>query len=110
MKERERGKGQEEGGLLASRFSWWVLWGGWGSRGVAAPLKRTVRSMMALEKNRSGTFFDPSARFSAVLFQLIENLGAKAAQCLLGDKKRFVEFPLTMTCVSRTKRVVVGYG
>lgn len=40
--ERERaGEEQEEGGLLASRFSWWVFWGG-------AALKRTVGSMMAL--------------------------------------------------------------
>lgn len=35
MKERESGKGQgEEGGLLASRFSWWVL----GESVGAAPL------------------------------------------------------------------------
>lgn len=50
MKERERGKGQGKSrrrpGLLASRFSWWVLGGGFGGGGVA--LKRTVGSMMVL--------------------------------------------------------------
>lgn len=71
MKERERGKGQgEEGGLLASRFSWWVL----GELVGAAPLKRTVGSMMVLYCTSTRTFFHPSSQFSALLFQLREYL------------------------------------
>lgn len=68
MKERERGNEQEEGGL--SRFSWWVL----GESGGAAPLKRTVGSMMVLYCTSTRTFFHPSSQSSALSFQLREYL------------------------------------
>lgn len=49
--EREGEKGGE-GGLLSSRFNWWVLEGGCGEGGTrewgGAGLKRTVGSMMVL--------------------------------------------------------------